>query len=166
MYKLFSFVVWTFLLSACNENNASDASGPAASDTAFDLNAARTEITNSYDAFEQAIMKGDSATLYGFYHSEAVAYPANGNVINKREQIASMFASFPKMGITRIETNTTDVFGGPEYVIESGTFELSNDAQTIDKGKYMVVWRQENGRWKNYRDIWNSDLPLPANAQK
>jgi ketosteroid isomerase-like protein len=27
------------------------------------------------------------------------------------------------------------------------------------KGKYIVLWKKENGKWKLHRDISNSDLP-------
>ena len=26
---------------------------------------------------------------------------------------------------------------------------------------YIVVWKEEKGNWKMYRDIWNSDPPAP-----
>ena len=44
--------------------------------------------------------------------------------------------------------------------LETGRYELY-DAQNkiLDKGKYVVVWKQENGEWKLFRDIFNSDLP-------
>lgn len=51
------------------------------------------------------------------------------------------------------------------YVI--GTYEMTkNDATgypVTDKGSYVEVWRkQANGVWKCVVDIFNSDLPLPA----
>jgi hypothetical protein len=35
----------------------------------------------------------------------------------------------------------------------------------IDKGKYVEIWKKENGEWKIYADIWNTSLP-PAPAKK
>ena len=29
----------------------------------------------------------------------------------------------------------------------------------LDKGKYVVVWENENGSWKIYRDIFNTSMP-------
>jgi ketosteroid isomerase-like protein len=32
----------------------------------------------------------------------------------------------------------------------------------MDRGKYIVVWKDEGGKWKLHRDIWNSSLPAPS----
>jgi len=32
----------------------------------------------------------------------------------------------------------------------------------LDKGKYIVIWKKVDGEWKYYRDIFNSDLPIPV----
>ena len=31
--------------------------------------------------------------------------------------------------------------------------------QAIDAGKDLVVWKNEHGAWRLYRDIWNSNQP-------
>ena len=35
------------------------------------------------------------------------------------------------------------------------------DKVSAEKGKFIVVWKEENGKWKMHRDIWNSDAPPP-----
>jgi ketosteroid isomerase-like protein len=34
------------------------------------------------------------------------------------------------------------------------------DGTIADKGKYIVVWKKEDGKWKLHRDLSNSDLPV------
>ena len=29
----------------------------------------------------------------------------------------------------------------------------------MDQGKYVVIFKQVEGRWKLHRDIWNTSLP-------
>jgi len=31
-----------------------------------------------------------------------------------------------------------------------------------DNGKYVEIWKRENGSWKMDVDIWNSSVPLPT----
>ena len=39
-------------------------------------------------------------------------------------------------------------------MIELGDYEERNDKNELkNSGKYLVVWKQENGKWKIYRDI-------------
>lgn len=154
-------LAFVFLFTSCNTREAGASDKNDKDVAAFDLDAARTEIIGSYEAFNKAASAGDSATLRDMYHSGAIGYPPNMPAIKEREGIAGYFASMPKMGIKSIKTQTGDVFGGPTDVIETGTYELSDGTNTLDKGKYIVIWRQEDGKWKNYRDIWNSDMPPP-----
>jgi ketosteroid isomerase-like protein len=29
----------------------------------------------------------------------------------------------------------------------------------IDRGKYITVWKKQQGQWKLHRDIWNTSMP-------
>jgi ketosteroid isomerase-like protein len=43
-----------------------------------------------------------------------------------------------------------------------GTAETWLDMRALDKGKYIVIWKQEDGQWKLHRDIFNSSMPPPG----
>lgn len=43
------------------------------------------------------------------------------------------------------------------------TFMDKND-KFLDKGKYIVLWKKEDGEWKLFRDCYNSDMPLVGNG--
>jgi len=46
--------------------------------------------------------------------------------------------------------------------VETGKYELFvGDKVSAEKGKFIVIWKEENGKWKMHRDIWNSDAPPP-----
>jgi ketosteroid isomerase-like protein len=50
--------------------------------------------------------------------------------------------------------------GDENFVTEEGLFEIkTKEDAPIDKGKYLVLWKKEDGKWKLHRDISNSDLP-------
>jgi len=36
------------------------------------------------------------------------------------------------------------------------------DGTEVDSGKAIVIWKKEDGEWKLFRDIINSDLPVPT----
>jgi ketosteroid isomerase-like protein len=79
-----------------------------------------------------------------------------------REGIARFFAGAKKMGMASFKLTTVEVTGGKELVSEEGSYEISGaDGKALDKGKYIVNWIQEDGQWKIYRDIWNTDMPPP-----
>jgi hypothetical protein len=43
---------------------------------------------------------------------------------------------------------------------EVGQYELLDAAgKTLDRGKYVVLWKKEGGRFKLHRDIWTTSMP-------
>jgi len=52
---------------------------------------------------------------------------------------------------------TTDLRGDENFLIETGAYEIKDaNKKLADRGKYVVVWKKQNGEWKLYRDIGNS----------
>jgi ketosteroid isomerase-like protein len=50
--------------------------------------------------------------------------------------------------------------------IEVGAYKITGPGQQVlDTGKYIVVWKKEDGQWKLHRDIFNTSVaaaPAPA----
>jgi ketosteroid isomerase-like protein len=62
-----------------------------------------------------------------------------------------------RMGISEVELETLEFEQHGETGWESGQATLmGKDGTTIDTVQYVVIWKQEDGRWKWHRDIWNS----------
>ena len=59
-----------------------------------------------------------------------------------------------------LNITTTDVWGTADFVAEEGTLSMLDKAgKEIDKGKYIALWKMEDGKWKIFRDCFNSDNP-------
>lgn len=70
---------------------------------------------------------------------------------------------FYQIGVKELKLDVQDVTGNEDMLTETGTYELIGDNnKSLDKGKYVVVWRNENGSWKIFRDIFNTNLPAPT----
>lgn len=152
LIPLFLFVL---LFSACN--NESTTAETVADEPKTDTVDYRAVIEETNKMFTASALKGDSAIFVStVYHPDADVLVPNSPPMNAKTA-ASMLAQFPKMGITAFTLNTKEVFKGDETVTEVGTFEMGDGKNTIDKGKYMVVWKKDGDKWKMFRDIWNSD---------
>jgi ketosteroid isomerase-like protein len=67
------------------------------------------------------------------------------------------------MGVKAAKLESVEIEGHGTTAIEVGKYELyAAGKQMVDKGKYIVVWKQEHGEWRLARDIWNTSLPPPA----
>lgn len=139
--------------------NQFDTSAARAAMGGVSLDAVRQEIATSNQQWGQALVQGDSAALVGLYHTEARIYPPNMAMMGSRNDVGRMATSMKGTGLQNATITTTDVISGGDLVIETGTYEMRDATKVVDRGKYMVVWKQDNGRWRIYRDIWNSDMP-------
>ena len=62
-------------------------------------------------------------------------------------------------GLTNIDLKTENVFGSEELIAEEGIVTLFVKNDTVGVEKYIVLWKKEDGKWKLFRDIFNSNLP-------
>lgn len=145
---------------SCNDASKSDTGMTSTDDSsAFDLSDARAFIDADNAKFIEEIKRGDSAALAEHYHSDGQALVTNSEPV-MRKDVSSAWGSTIRMGVKDMKINTTDVVGNEDLLVESGTFELYGDKNALlDKGKYVVAWKKENGNWKIYRDIGNSSMP-------
>ena len=153
------------LAIACNSTTteSTDAlASPAADSSTFSIADARAGINAENAKFMEAIKKGDSAGVAALYSPDALLMPSNHEAVPK-DGIASMISSLMKTGVKEIKLSTDDLTGNADMISETGKYEIFVDGQkSVDKGKYVVVWKPVDGTWKMYRDIFNSNLPMPG----
>jgi len=84
---------------------------------------------------------------------------SNSKPIKSKDIISASGATI-RMGINDMTFTTTNITGDVNFIIETGNYEMRDGGESlIDRGKYVVVWKQINGEWKLYRDIGNTSLP-------
>lgn len=155
-----------FFILSCNnsaksDNTSADSSAMMTKDNGFDLNKARATIEDATKKFSEEYKNGDSVALAGHYTSDALLMPQNSEAV-KKEGLVSAWAAFIRSGIKELRLTVQDVAGNNEMLTETGVYGLYGDNnKMLDQGKYVVVWKNENGEWKIFRDIFNTNLPLP-----
>lgn len=117
--------------------------------------------------FLAAFAKHDADGVASFYTANAEAFPPNAAVIRGRAGIAKMWQGVFGAGIAAAELKTTEVQAQGSTAFEVGSYAMKlKDGTVADRGKYVVIWMKEDGKWRLHRDIWNSDLPAPAPPAK
>jgi len=114
-------------------------------------------------AFMEAFGKGDAPGLANLYTKAGSLLPPNSEVIEGVEAIRGFWKAAMDMGIkgAKLETVDLEVYQGA--ACEVGNYTLTGaKGEVMDRGKYIVVWKDEGGKWKLHRDIWNSSLPAPS----
>ncbi len=120
-------------------------------------------IKEKDDAFAKAFVTGDSAGLVNAYTEDGKIFPPNSEAVIGRAAIAGLISQYLKFGIKEFHDETTSLYGNEDNLIEEGNFFMGDGkGNTIDKGKYIDVWRKVNGDWKIYSNMFNSSLPAAA----
>jgi ketosteroid isomerase-like protein len=152
-----------FFYTSCEDNTKTTTADNNLTDTAaatFDIGKARDWINNDNRKFEEEVRKGDSNALAAHYSSDGMLMFANSEPF-KGTGIASAWGGAIRMGMKDLKITTEDLTGGPEVLAVTGTYEMYGaNNKLLDKGKYIVVWKRDNGGWKIYRDMGNSSMPM------
>ena len=123
--------------------------------------AARAAIESASRQWEAALTKGDIAALAQLYSADARLLPPNSPIVDGRPAIQAFWQGAYDQGMKRVELKTTEVFGGDGTATEVGTYTTYDaQGQANDEGKYVVIWKKEDAKWRLYRDTWNSNKPV------
>lgn len=154
MKKILFVTMLATTLFACKNNTSST--------TTFDLEAAKSEIMAMNHSFEEFVSKGDSVGVAtNCYTIDAKFMSPNGPSAEGRAAITSAISGILKSGITGIKFSTTQIWGDSTNITEEGSFDLNiKDGTVVEKGKYVVLWKKEDGKWKLHRDCFNSNMPM------
>jgi ketosteroid isomerase-like protein len=98
--------------------------------------------------------------LDDIYTSSARILPPGAPMLSGRETIKSFWSDMIRSTNARsAELESVDVMAVGDGAVEIGravlTVEPAGQASAQIEVKYVVYWRQEDGRWKWHVDIWN-----------
>ncbi len=145
-----------FALTAC---------APKAPDTTADAATLKADAPVWFTNFNA----GDAEGVAALYAEDGVVLaPGAPAVVGRtaiRDFIASEIANSKAAGLTLKGNGVTDAGVAGDMAWITGTFSVTDaSGATVDKGKYMTIYRRADGKWPIIRDTWNSDTPPAAGA--
>ncbi len=127
-------------------------------ESTFNLTTAKAEIEAANNEFMTLFASVDSIGLSNLYTQDTKFMMTGSSAIKGRESVVSAFSGIMKSGISRIDLNTIEVWGNDGLITEEGEYSLYAGDTQADHGKYLVLWKNEDGKWKLHRDIFNTDV--------
>jgi ketosteroid isomerase-like protein len=144
-YCLF-FIV---LFYSCNSNKAYD----------FDLATVKAHIVLMNKSYSERFMRNDTVYYNERYCKDAEVYAPQMQMVKGIDSIRNFFYQNGTNKEAKIELPVGNIYGNAELVVEEGIYNFPDGkGGSLDKGKFIAIWKQENGKWKLYREIWNSDI--------
>jgi ketosteroid isomerase-like protein len=118
------------------------------------------DIAASNRLYSQGFETHNAALVVNRYSTDGAIMAPNAKSVISPQGFLAFFNGGYDHGIRKISLHTIKLFGLSGAMInEEGSYELQDEkGQTIDKGKYIVVWKKTASGWKMYRDIFNTDL--------
>jgi ketosteroid isomerase-like protein len=122
----------------------------------------KAEIEAANAAFSAAFGK-DAAAVAALYSSAGQVMPNGAEPVSGSAAIAAFWQSVFDSGVVGVTLETLEVERTDAGAVEVGRVTLRTaDGSIADRGKYIVIWRHENGAWRLHRDLFNSNVPPPA----
>ncbi|MGD9725834.1 MAG: SgcJ/EcaC family oxidoreductase [Nitrospiraceae bacterium] len=123
----------------------------------------RPQIESANAQFMTAFKRGDATSMANLYTAAAQLLPANSDFVRGTAAIRTFWQSVIDMGLKGASLETIELEAHGDTAIEVGRYRLLAAGDAIaDQGKYIVVWKNDNGKWKLHRDIWTTSQPPPA----
>ncbi|HLY99619.1 MAG TPA: DUF4440 domain-containing protein [Candidatus Angelobacter sp.] len=111
----------------------------------------------------QAVEEKDIDKTISFYGNGASVLPYNAPLATGTDNIRQLWIGlFGSPGFhLQFAPAKIEVAKSGDIAYDIGTFELKvngrDGSPTNVQGKYVVVWKKENGQWKAVADIFNTD---------
>jgi ketosteroid isomerase-like protein len=126
----------------------------------------RAAIDSTEKEFVRLALAGDFAGLArGYYPDDGTVMPPNAPAATGHAAIEAFFRTLPPL--TAFELRTEELEGTGDLAYKRGrytmTMAIPGGPALVDSGKYLeVLKKQSDGSWKTLRDMFSSDLPVPA----
>jgi len=122
------------------------------------------EIKELDARFVAMVEADDLDGIVELYAEDARFMPPNAPLAYGREAIREAWRPMLDLPALTFEPETIVVADSREQAVDIGHYRaeipLPDGSTFSDVGKYMVLWLREDGEWRIFADIYNSDLPL------
>lgn len=111
-------------------------------------------IQQKYQEFGKYMQAGNVEGLVeNLYTEDAKFYPPNGGMLMGTEGVSKAISGILSSGvIVMIEPKEVEMLGDAIY--DYGVANVSNmEGEKLGIQRYMVIWKEEDGDWKIYRDF-------------
>lgn len=147
-------------LAGCNNTKSPTTSTTNGGTMNFDLAAMRKVIEENNNRFTKAHVTGDAPLIDNMFTRDAKVLPPESPPVIGRAAIAKLTADYISFGISEFTEETTDFYGNENLLVDQGNYVMIyGKEKTVEKGKYLNVWKKEDGTWKIYSNIWNTNAP-------
>lgn len=149
------------LAASCRTQDASPKPGSLTHDpAAVDVRAACAVVARQNAEFTAAHVAGDVATIDAMFTRDAKAFPPGAEPVSGVPALHAFTVEYLRSGVSAFSERSTDCYGNGHLLVDLGEYVVTyGPDNTVERGKYLNVWMQEEGAWKIHANIWNTSPP-------
>jgi uncharacterized protein (TIGR02246 family) len=123
-------------------------------------------VRQALDMEMKAANAADAAGWAALYTQDAIVLRPHATAVQGREAIQQGLATLPR--ISNAKGEGVEIMGYGDLAYLRGTYSMRFTIPGVpvpidEQGKFLQIYRKQgDGSWKLAREIYNSDLPLPA----
>ena len=146
------------LVASCRTQEDGRRPGAPPQDRAtFDLRATCAIVARRNGEFTSAHVAGDIATIDAMFTRDAKSLPPGTEMVTGPAALHAFTVEYLKSGVKEFREQTTECFGDEDLLVDQGAYSVTyGPDNTVERGKYLNVWKQEDGAWKIHANIWNT----------
>ena len=118
-----------------------------------------TEIQAAGKRYASALNDGEWEAAASCFTDDGMLMGPSAPPARGRRAIAAYWEVAHERGFRSVELQTIEVEGMLDRAFELGKYDArGEDGVRLDAGKFMVHWKETEGGWRLYRDVFNSSL--------
>jgi len=150
--SIISLIITSILVLYCNSIVIAQTTESDSSLSAEEVAELRPIIESRVSLYSKYLLEGDSVSIAGMYANDGMMGCSRG------KEIISKAGEWIRDGIENdsrhVTFRTVTLNADGNLLIETGTAEARSDAgESKYIFRYLVVWKNEDGVWKLYRDF-------------
>jgi ketosteroid isomerase-like protein len=152
---LMIFITW--VMTSCQPNKSSV--------TETDIAAIREWNDKGLTMVKELNKDNAEAFVKYTYAEDAIAFPPNAKSLKGQQALIELYQNYPVMSDFNQEIEEIEVFGDWAYLRLNWSINMNQPEPDIYKDSgiiFVILRKQEDKSWKIWREIFNSDVPLPV----
>ena len=155
------FLIAVMLFVSCNH-----ADHTATAENKFDIASVKKHIDEMNKTYGDRFVHNDTTFYAERYCKDAAIMPEQMNAFVGRDSIRHFNYNDGNNKEFKVDILATNIYGDEELVVEEGTYSFPDGkGGSVDNGKFIAIWKPEDGKWKLFREIWNTNNAPPTPAK-
>jgi uncharacterized protein (TIGR02246 family) len=130
--------------------------------TACDRQPARVFPETAVKEWEAARNSRDADAMAAVYSEDAKVLPPGAPVVEGRAAIRTFFRNLFESRPEPADFDEREIVVLGKFTWRQGIYSVPLRDGTMEYGKFIQLWKLENGEWKLYRSMWSPNGPPVA----